>query len=118
MAIQTTFKNDLLDAAFRGQTYTGGTIQIGLFKTGLPSTTGVEVSGGSYARQTATFSVASGGSITLSSNVTFTNLPTSGTIVAFGVYDDGVLIDEDTLSTPFTPDVTNNELEINYTFAL
>ena len=70
MAIQTTFKNDLLDAAFRGQTYTGGTI------------------------------------------------PTSGTIVAFGVYDDGVLIDEDTLSTPFTPDVTNNELEINYTFAL
>lgn len=118
MAVQTSFKNDLLEAAFKGETYTGGTIQIGLFKTGLPSTTGVEVSGGSYARQTGTFGVATDGSISLSSNITFTDLPTTGTIVAFGVYDDGVLIDEDTLSTPFTPDVTNNELEINYTFTL
>lgn len=118
MAIQTTFKNAILNAAFGGGTYTGGVIQIGLFKTGLPSTTGVEVTGGSYARETVTFASASGGSITLSSNATFTGLPTTGTIVAFGIYSGATLIDEDTLTTPFTPDVTNNELEINYTFAL
>lgn len=120
MAAQSTFINNLLDAAFRGQTYTGGTITMGLFKTGLPSTTGVEISGGSYARQTLTFSAASGKAISTSATATFSDLPTgsSNTVVAWGVYDGATLIDEGTLSSPFTADVTNNSLDITYTFDL
>ncbi len=57
MAAQTTFINNLLNAAFRGSTYTGGVIKMKLFKTGLPSTTGVELSAGGYVAQTLTFSV-------------------------------------------------------------
>ena len=118
MSAQTSFINSLLDAAFRGQTYTGGVMQMGLFRTSLPSAGGTEVSGGSYARQTLTFSAASSKSISLTTDVSFTDLPSGQTIVAWGVYDDGVLIDEGTLGTSFTADTTNNELEMSYSFSL
>lgn len=120
MSATSTFIHDILEAAFKGETYTGGVITMGLFKTGLPSTTGVEISGGSYSRKTLTFAAASSKKIALSSSAVFNDLPTgsSNTIVAWGVYDDGVLIDDGTLSSPFTADVTNNTLTINYTFDL
>lgn len=118
MPATTTFINDLLEAAFKGETYTGGTITMGLFRTGLPSTTGVEVSGGSYARQTLTFSAASAKAIATSSNVTFTGLPTGQTIVAYGIYDDATLIDEKLLTDSFTADVVNNTLAVSYLFEI
>lgn len=120
MATQETFINAVLEAIMSGDTYTGGTIQMGLFKTGLPSTTGVEVSGGSYARQTLTFGAADNKQIATSTNIVFSDLPTgaANTIVAYGIYDDGTLIDEGTLTSPFTPDVTNNQIDMGYTFDL
>lgn len=120
MAAQPAFIHSLLTAAFAGGTYTGGTITIGLFKTGLPSTTGVEITSATYARQTLTFSPPASKQITTSANAKFTNLPTgsANTVVAYGIYSGTTLIDEKALTTPFTGDATNNELEIQYTFSL
>lgn len=112
MAASTTFINDMLNTAFTG------TITIGLFSTGLPSTTGVEASGGGYARQTITVGTAASKVISSAGDVTFSNLLTSQTYVAYGVYKAGVLIDENTLSSQFTADVSNNELKIVYSFRL
>lgn len=117
MATTNAFINSLLEAAFGGGTYTGGTITMKLFKTGLPSTTGVEVTGGGYSAQTLSFGAAASKRITTSADATFTNLPTD-TIVAYGIYNDGTLIDERTLTTPFTADVTNNTLDISYYFEI
>lgn len=47
---------------------------------------GTEISGGSYARQTATFSAASSGATSNSANIDFTNMP-AVTTVAIGIYD-------------------------------
>lgn len=118
MSAQATFINNLLNAAFNGSTYTGGTIKMGLFKTGLPSTTGVELSSSGYARETITFNSAASKAIASSADVTFDNLPTGIEIVAWGVYDGTTLIDEGTLTTPFTADTTNNELQLSYSFNL
>lgn len=112
MAAQTSFINSMLDTAFTG------TITMKLFRTGLPSTTGVEVSGGGYAVQTLTMSAAANKVKASSANATFTNLPTSQTIVAWGVYKNGTLIDENTLSSPYTADITNNTLSLGYSFSL
>lgn len=117
MAAQTSFINSLLDAAFRGQTHTGGTITMKLFTGNLPSLGGTEVTGGSYAAQTVTFTAADAKTITSDGEVTFTDLPTS-TIVAYGIYDDGSLIDEGLINPSFTADVTNNTLGITYEFSL
>lgn len=50
------------------------------------STSGTEVSGGSYARQTVTFSAASGGATSNDSNVDFNGMPAC-TVVAVAVLD-------------------------------
>lgn len=118
MSAQSNFINQLLEAAFRGGTYTGGTIRMALFKNGMPTTGGVEVSGGGYSRQELTFGAASNKEIELSTKAKFTDLPTSATIIAYGIYNNTTLIYEDVLATPFTPDVTNNELEIGFKFHL
>jgi hypothetical protein len=110
MSAVASFINTMLDTSFTG------TITMKLFRVGLPSTTGVEVSGGSYAAQTLTFSSASG-KVKAASSVTFTNLPTGQTIVAYGIYKAGVLVDEGNVAS-FTPDVTNNSLTITYSFSL
>lgn len=118
MTAQTSFINSLLQAAFGGGTYTGGTIQMGLFHTGLPSGSGVEVSGGSYARQTLAFGAAAGKEIATNTDATFTDMPTSQTVVAWGIYDGATLIDEGSLTTPFQADITNNELQVSYRFPI
>lgn len=65
------------------------------------SSGGTEVTGGSYARQTATFSSASGGATSNSTNIDFTSMPAS-TVVAIGVHDalsSGNLLVHGTLSS-------------------
>jgi hypothetical protein len=47
---------------------------------------GTEVTGGSYARQTATFTAAASGATSNDSNIDFTNMP-AATTVAIGIYD-------------------------------
>lgn len=117
MASQTTFINSLLNAAFRGQTYTGGVIKMHLYTVGVPSGSGVEVTGGSYIAQTLTLSPAASKAVATSANATFTNLPTS-TIVAYGIKSGATLIDEGLLNPSFTADTTNNTLSISYSFNL
>jgi len=118
MAAATTFINNLLNAAFRGATYTGGTITLKLFTGSLPSTGGTEVTGGGYAAQTLTFSAPSAKKVQTSSSAVFSNLPTSQVIVAYGVYSAGVLIDDKALDSSFQADVNTNSLTISYSFEL
>jgi len=47
---------------------------------------GTEVTGGSYARQAATFGAASSGSTTNSTNIDFAGMP-AATTVAIGIFD-------------------------------
>jgi hypothetical protein len=47
---------------------------------------GTEVTGGSYARQAATFTAASGGATSNNSNLDFTGMP-AATTVAIGIFD-------------------------------
>ena len=112
MSAQTNVLNTMLDGAFTG------TIQIGLFKTGLPSATGVEVSGGSYARQTLSLSAAASKKKQTSTDAVFSDMPLYQTVLAWGIYQGATLIDEGLLSSPFTADVANNELNISYNFDL
>lgn len=83
-------ENKILDHVLKNTTYTSPTtVYVGLF-TVTPSDTGggTEVSGSSYARQSVTFAVASGGSTSNSAIVTFPTATGSwGTVVAFGLFD-------------------------------
>lgn len=105
-AMSDYLENKLVDQIFRGQAFSfPSTLYIGLLTTAPTDTGGgVEVSGGSYARQAIAASLAnfagtqSAGSTTASSgtsgatsnNVAIT-FPTPsagwGTVVAFGIYD-------------------------------
>jgi len=118
MTATASFINGLLNSAFRGVTYTGGTITMRLFTGNIPSAGGVQVTGGSYAPQTMSFSPAASKKVQTSANVTFTNLPTSQVIVAYGVYDGASLIDEKSLDSPFIADVNVNTLQVSYSFEL
>ena len=112
MAAVASFINSMLDTAFTG------TFTMKLFKTSLPSTGGVEVSGGGYSAQTLTYGSASGKIKQTSSAAVFTNMPTGQTVVAYGVYNGATLVDENTFSTPFTADVSSNTLSVNHKFDL
>ena len=118
MAASNSFVNQLLDAAFRSQTYTGGVITMGLFSGGLPSGGGTEITGGGYARQTVSFATAVNKSIQTSTDIVFSDMPTGKTVVAYGVYSDNILIDEQLLPQTFTADITNNELRQSYKFEI
>lgn len=79
-------ENKLLDHFLGTASYTmPASVQVGLYTVApSDSTTGTEVSGGSYARQTATFGAASGGATSNASNIDFTNMPAC-TVVAIGI---------------------------------
>jgi hypothetical protein len=82
-------ETNVLDHVFGGSAYTApSTLYLGLY-TAAPSDTGggTEVSGGSYARQTATFTVSGD----TASNDAVIEFPTAtaswGTVVYVGVFD-------------------------------
>lgn len=85
-----SFENAILDHAL-GTTESTFVAQcyVGLFTVApTDSTSGTEVSGGSYARQAINFAAASGGSATQSGVVTFPQATGSwGTVVAWGIFD-------------------------------
>ena len=69
--------NLVLNAALRGAAFTSPvSVYIALFN-GSPGAGGNEVSGGSYARQLATFSAASSGSTANAAALTFSGMPVS-----------------------------------------
>lgn len=80
-------ENKLLDHFLGTTSYTMPSVYVALY-TVAPSDAGggTEVSGGSYARQAATFTAASGGATSNSSNLDFTDMPAC-TVVAIGVFD-------------------------------
>lgn len=81
-------ENKVLDHILGTTAYTmPAAVYVALY-TVAPSDTGggTEVSGGSYARQSATFSSASSGATSNSANIDFNNMPAC-TVVAVGIFD-------------------------------
>jgi|TARA_R100001126_G_scaffold101657_1_gene82974 hypothetical protein len=85
-------EDKVLDHVFGGTSFTApSSLHVALY-TSAPSDTGggTEVSGGSYARQTATFNV-SGTNPTTATNAAAIEYPTAtgdyGTVVAVGIFD-------------------------------
>lgn len=81
-------ESKLIDHFLGTTTYTKPTnVYVGLFTvTPGEAAGGTEVTGGSYARQIATFGAASSGSTTNSGNIDYTNMP-AATTVAIGIFD-------------------------------
>lgn len=84
-------ENAMLNHVLRNTPYTPSTtIEVYLFTT-LPveaGTGGVEVSGGSYARQTVTFAAASGGVVANQGAITFPQATAPwGTVQGLGLYE-------------------------------
>lgn len=83
------------------------TVYVALY-TVAPSDSGggTQVTGGSYARQTATFAASSGGTTSNSANIDFAGMP-AVTTVAIGIFDaltSGNLLLHGTLTTNKTTD--------------
>ena len=89
MSLSNTFETDVLEWLFTDTSVTRPTAwYIGLFTTDpTDAGTGTEVSGGSYVREAATFSVA-GDTATTTAAIEFPTATASwGTITHIGVYD-------------------------------
>jgi hypothetical protein len=91
MAAMSDFlENALINATLRNTTYTSpAVVYVGLFTTDpTDANVGTEVTGGSYAREAASFGAPSNGSSTTDADITF---PTAtgnwGTVTHFGIYD-------------------------------
>lgn len=81
-------EDKLLDHFLGTASYTmPATVYVALY-TAAPNDAGggTEVTGGSYARQTATFDAATGGATQNDANIDFTNMPAC-TVVAIGIHD-------------------------------
>lgn len=81
-------ENKLIDHFLGTASYTmPSNIYVALY-TVAPSDAGggTEVTGGSYARQAATFDAAASGATSNDSNIDFTNMP-AATVVAIGIFD-------------------------------
>lgn len=83
-----SFENSVLNYVFSGTALPSGNYEIGLFTTApTDSTAGSECSGGSYARQAATWTVSTSGQVSNSADITFPTATASwGTVVAVGVF--------------------------------
>jgi hypothetical protein len=81
-------ENKILDHFLGTTSYTKPTTVYVALYTAAPNDAGggTEATGGSYARQTATFSAASGGATSNDTNIDFASMP-AATIVAIGVHD-------------------------------
>jgi hypothetical protein len=101
-------ENKLLDHFLGTTAYTSpAAVYVGLF-TVAPSDAGggTEVTGGSYARQAATFTAAASGATSNDTNIDFTGMP-AATTVAIGIFDastSGNMLLYGTLTTNKTTD--------------
>ena len=88
--MSTYLQDKVVNLSLRNTAYTPPTtVYLGLFTTTLNAAgTGTEVSGGSYARQSLTFSASSSGATATSADVTFPTATASwGTVTYAGIYD-------------------------------
>ena len=101
-------ENKLIDHFLGTTAYTSpAAVYVGLF-TVAPSDAGggTEVTGGSYARQAATFTSAASGATSNDTNIDFTGMP-AATTVAIGIFDasaSGNMLLYGTLTTNKTTD--------------
>jgi hypothetical protein len=81
-------ENKLIDHFLGTASYTmPADVYVGLFTvTPGEAAGGTEVTGGSYARQTATFTAAASGATSNDTNIDFTGMP-AATTVAIGIFD-------------------------------
>lgn len=80
-------ENKILDHILGTTSYTMPTTYVALYTVApTDSSSGTEVTGGSYARQAGAFSAASGGASANSGNIDFTGMPAC-TVVAVAVTD-------------------------------
>jgi hypothetical protein len=80
-------ENKVLDHILGTTSYTMPTVYLALYTVApTDSTSGTEVSGGSYERKAVSFNASSSGTATNSANVDFTGMPTA-TVVAVAVCD-------------------------------
>ena len=89
-AMSNYLENALINATLRNTTYTSpSVVYAGLFTSDpTDAGSGTEVSGGSYARKSATFGAPSDGVSTISSAIEFDQATGSwGTVTHFGIYD-------------------------------
>lgn len=89
-AMSNYLENALINATLRNTTFTSpATVYVGLFLTDpTDAGTGTQVSGGSYARQAATFGAPSNGASTTTADITFPTATANwGTIPYFGIFD-------------------------------
>jgi hypothetical protein len=89
-AMSNYLENALINATLRNTSYTTpSTVYVGLFTSDpTDAGSGTEVSGGSYARKSATFGAPSNGASTISSAIEFDQATGSwGTVTHFGIYD-------------------------------
>jgi len=83
-------ENALINASLRATTFTApSVVYVGLYTTDpTDAGTGTEVSGGSYARQSATFGAPSNGVSTTTADITFPKCTSSwGTVSHIGILD-------------------------------
>ena len=83
-------ENALINASLRATTFTSpSVVYVGLFTTDpTDAGTGTEVSGGAYARQSATFGAPSNGVSTTTADITFPQCTSTwGTVSHIGILD-------------------------------
>jgi len=106
-------ENALINATLRNTTYTSPTtVYVGLFTTDpTDAGSGTEVSGGSYARQSASFASPSNGLSATDADITFPQATGSwGTVGWIGIFDNltsGNLLYHTALDTSKTIDVND-----------
>lgn len=89
-AMSNYLETALVNATLRNTSFTSpATVFVALYTTDpTDANTGTEVTGGSYARQSATFAAPSNGASTTNADVTFpTATANQGTITHFGIMD-------------------------------
>lgn len=86
MSISNYLELKILDKVFRNTDFTVSSRYVSLHTADLGETGASEVSGGSYARQSASFDVASGGATANSGALTWTAMP-AATITHVGIWD-------------------------------
>ena len=106
--LTNTAENLILDHFLGVAAYTfDSTVFVGLYTVApTDSTSGTEVTGGSYARQAITFAAASGGATSNTTDVDFTGMP-AATTVAVAVHTastGGTMLMYGTLTTNKTTD--------------
>lgn len=88
--ISNYLENALINGTIRGTSYTApSTVYVGLYTSDpTDADTGTEVTGGSYARQSATFAAPSNGSSASNADITFPQATANwGTVGWIGILD-------------------------------